>query len=148
MNFGNIDQLPASTAIKEFQLHVSNNHNNPWDITIKLLSPLTSGSYTIPNENFKYWGWGGTGTWDLGPGHLETSPAGPFYTPLPSQLMIDYTGLTLQFVVENIPAGQAAGLYTTSILVTMEDRATGEKIEQSVYVSIGIDSSLTGIPGI
>ncbi len=138
LNFGNVDvEYTPDTPVKDFQVNISNNHNNPWGVTIKTLTPLTSGAYTIPNENFTYWGYGGTGTWDLGPGHLETDPVNPFYTPLSTDRMTDPTTLTLQFVV-NIPLGQAAGVYTTSILLTMKDQSTDEEIEQIVYASVGI----------
>ena len=147
LNFGNIDPDPGGTTTdppQNLYLFCNTNDNNEWELSISVLSPLTSGGDTIPNENFHFWGWGGNGAWDLGPGHLETVPhifytanTSEYITPFPAPL-----SFTLQFNVD-ISGGQPAGVYTTSIVLKMRDKVTSKEIEEIAYVTLGVNPSFS-----
>ena len=149
LNFGNWDPGPAGVPTTEKNLDISceTNDNNEWELSISVLSPLTSGGFTIPNENF-YWvgGWGGSGSgnWDLGVGYLDTVPH-IFYTADPSEYITPFPAplsLSLQFNVD-IPGGQPAGIYTTSIVLKMRDTATSKEVEEIVNVTLEVNPSFS-----
>ncbi len=114
--------LPGvTTGEKTLHLSCSTNNNTPWSLNMKVISELTSGVYTIPNEAFKWNGSsGGSGTFYSGAGYIGTEPftfyeAGPdeFVTSAPVEAF-------LNFYVD-VPQNQVAGSYTTTLVFTMTE---------------------------
>ena len=142
LDFGQVDPGPDSvTEMREISVFCETNNNNAWETSISTLSPLTSGIFTIPNENFHWWGWasGGSGTWNAGNGYLETV-SHVFYTAGSEDYIISPPlGLTLQFNVA-IPAGQAAGVYTTVMAIKMKDTLTLQEEEAIIDVTVEVNS--------
>jgi hypothetical protein len=88
---------------------------------MRLVSELTSGTYTIPNENFHWRQKGtlnGSGTWYAGTGYLSTTSYN-FYDSGPGE---DITASPVELLLEldiAIPANQVAGTYATTLIFTM-----------------------------
>lgn len=129
IDFGSLEPGPDSiTGAKDLSIFCETNNNNPWEVSIALTSPLSSGMFTIPNGSFLWRGKSsGSGTWHIQAGHLDTTPLtlyssgnDEFITPSPVEL-------NLQFEV-NIPTNQAAGEYSATVLVKMKDTSTNQEI--------------------
>ena len=53
LNFG---QSGGGTTVgpRNVALDIESDHNNEWSVSVEAISPLTSGAFTIPNNNFRY----------------------------------------------------------------------------------------------
>lgn len=120
LNFGSGDP-GTTTPPKDLYVTCVTNNNNPWSVSIIVTSELTSGSYTIPNENFNWWGWAtGNGRWNAGTGNLSTAPF-TFYEASPSEYITNPNiEIHLTFNID-IPQGQKAGTYSTVLVLTMTE---------------------------
>jgi hypothetical protein len=86
---------------------------------MNITSELTSGTHTIPNDNFNWWGWAtGSGTWNTGTSNMSTTPF-TFYTAGPQDYITNpNVEIHLTFNID-IPQNQAAGTYSTTLVLTM-----------------------------
>lgn len=111
----------VTTGEKGLHLSCSTNNNTPWSVNMKVISELTSGAFTIPNESFKWNGHSeGSGTFYTGSGHVSAEAftfydagMGEYVTSAPVELF-------LNFYVE-VPPNQVAGSYTTILVFTMTE---------------------------
>lgn len=146
IDFGSIDPAPSeiiTTGEIDLSLSCETNNNNAWELSVWLTSPLTSGTFTIPNENFKWQGISAnaTGTWNLGGEYLDTIPH-TFYSAGNNELITPSPiELGLRLTVD-IPLNQAAGTYATTLFVKMKDAETLEEIEISLDVSVEVSPVL------
>ena len=146
IDFGSVDPEPDTvTDMKVLKFYCQTNNNNLWKVSIELTSPLSSEMlFTIPNENFLWRGEStGAGRWPNGnEGHLDTTPITfyssgneEFVTPAPIEF-------TFQFEV-NIPENQAAGTYSTTMVLTMKDISTSQEVETPpINVSVTVNPRL------
>ena len=121
LNF-NQNAPDTTTETKEIYIVCTTNNNNPWNVSIKVISELTSGIYTIPNENFNWWMGGlvGGGTWNATEGDLSTIPFSFYEAGAAEYITSTPVELSLQFNVD-IPATQIAGAYITTLVLTMTE---------------------------
>lgn len=120
LDFGSVDP-GTTTSPKDLYVACSTNNNNPWSVSLSVLSELTSGTFTIPNEEFNWWGWTpGSGTWHAGTSYLSTTPftfyeagSGEYITSSPVELHLTFN--------IDVPPNQPAGTYTTTIVLTMSE---------------------------
>jgi len=120
LDLGSVDP-GETTPQKDVVLTCSTNNGTQWSVGINVTAELTCGSYTIPNEDFKWWGWTtGAGAVELGAGHLSATPF--FFYEAHSTEYITAAPVEhhLTFCVE-VPQGQAAGEYTTTLVFTMTE---------------------------
>ena len=93
------------------------NTGNPWYLKLRALEPLTSGRNTIPNENFKWYGWTeGSGTWyGTGKDNLLATPVVAYASSL-SEGLNAAPGVANVFKFKlDVPQNQAAGNYETTV---------------------------------
>lgn len=120
LNFGNVDP-GTTTEAKDLYVSCVTNNNKPWSVSINIVSELTSGTITIPNDNFNWWGWAsGSGTWNAGTGHMATSPFVFYQAGSNDYITSPNVELHLTFNVA-IPQNQAAGTYSTTLVLTMTE---------------------------
>jgi len=114
--------LPGiTTGEKTLHLSCSTNNNTPWSLNMKVISELTSGAYTIPNEAFKWSGSSnGNGTFYAGPGYVSTEAFTFYDASLDEYVTSAPLELFLNFYVE-VPQNQVAGSYTTTLVFTMTE---------------------------
>lgn len=120
LNFGNVDP-GITTAPRDLYVECKTNNNMPWSVSMKVTSEPTSGTFTIPNDNFNWWGWStGSGQWNAGTGKMSTTPF-TFYTAGPQDYITSpKVELHLTFNIA-IPENQAAGTYSTTLILTMTE---------------------------
>lgn len=120
LNFGSVDP-GTTTAAKDLYVSCVTNNNKAWSVSMNITSELTSGTFIVPNENFNWWGWSnGSGTWNAGTGRMSAAPF-VFYQAGPSDYITSpNVELHLTFNV-NIPQNQAAGTYSTTLILTMTE---------------------------
>ena len=109
----------TTTEERQLTLWCSSNNGQPWSIQLSNLSELTSGSYTMPNDNFNWWGWSeGTGTWNVGTSNMSTTPF-TFYDCSSDEYLTEAdVVIHLSFNVD-IPVNQMAGSYMSTLIITM-----------------------------
>lgn len=120
INFGSVD---PGTSTEERQLTVScvTNNNNPWSVSVRVVSEFTSGTFTIPNENFNWRGSStGSGRWNSGDGRMSTTPF-TFYEASASEYITTPKVDLNMFLSIDVPQGQAAGTYSTILALTMTE---------------------------
>lgn len=132
-----------TTDIRETTLWCSSNNNNPWVVEIYNLSELTSGAYTISNDNFNWWGWStGSGAWHAGTGKMSTTPFICYEAGMNEYITTTTVEIHLGFNV-NIPANQPAGIYTSAMIVKMRDTSTFQEVEHTLNVTVEVNPKLT-----
>lgn len=120
LNFGNVDP-GATTEAKDLYVSCVTNNNKLWSVSMNIISELTSGTFTVPNDNFNWWGWStGSGTWNPGTGHLSTSPFIFYQAGANDYITSPNVELHLTFNVV-IPQNQPAGAYSTRLVLTMTE---------------------------
>lgn len=121
LNFGTVNP-DVTTETKSLSLFYETNNNNPWEARISVVSPLTSETFTVPNENFNWWGWttNGSGTWNAGSGHVDIIPHTFYYAGPDEAITSSPVEVTLQFNIK-VPADQVAGAYATTLVITMTE---------------------------
>lgn len=118
LDFSSVDP-GTTTAKKDIDVWCSTNGNVAWVLQISDTAELTSGAYTVPNENFHWWGWpSGRGTWYHGTGALSTTPFTFYECDLDEYITAAPVEVHLSFNIE-VPATQAAGAYTSTLIITM-----------------------------
>ncbi len=115
LNFGSVDP-GTTTGPLDFFITCATNNNMPWHVTMNVLSELTSGQYTIPNENFHWYnaqtGYG-FGTMSITPFTIYEASQDEYVTSQPIQLH-------MQFNI-SVPQYQHVGQYTSTLVVTMTE---------------------------
>ncbi|MBU4376345.1 MAG: hypothetical protein KKD29_02570 [Candidatus Omnitrophica bacterium] len=120
LNFGNVDP-GITTEPKDLYVVCVTNNNMPWSVSINITSELTSGTATISNDNFNWWGWAtGSGTWNPGTGNLSTTPFAFYQAGGQDYITNPNVELHLTFNID-IPQNQAAGTYSTTLILTMTE---------------------------
>jgi hypothetical protein len=120
MDFSSVDP-GTTTETRELTLRCSTNNNNPWSLLLSDASELTSGAFTIPNNNFHWWGWSsGSGTWYAGTATMSTIPFTSYECGMDEYITVAPVEIHLTFNVD-VPANQAAGTYTTTLVITMTE---------------------------
>ena len=120
LNFGNVDP-GITTEAKDLYVVCITNNNRPWSVSISITSELTSGTFTVPNDNFNWWGWAtGSGTWNPGTGNLSTTPFAFYQAGSQDYITNPNVELHLTFNID-IPQNQAAGTYSTTLVLTMTE---------------------------
>jgi hypothetical protein len=118
IDFGTLD--PGETSeVQEIVLTCTTNNNMPWGLSISASAPLTSGNYFIPNESFNFdIVSAGEGMVAMDSGQVDTVPF-QFYTAgLDEYITESPVNIALYFSL-NVPYGQPAGTYETSVTITM-----------------------------
>jgi hypothetical protein len=120
LNFGNVDP-GTTTEAKDLYVSCVTNNNKAWSVSMNIASELTSGVSTVPNENFNWWGWSnGSGTWNAGTGRMGTTPFVFYQAGARDYITSPNVELHLTFNV-SIPQNQAAGTYSTTLILTMTE---------------------------
>lgn len=120
LDFGSVDP-GTTTAPKDLYVACSTNNNNPWSVSISVLSELTSGTFTIPNNEFNWWGWTpGSGSWHAGTGYFSTTPFTFYDAGSDEYITSSPVELHLTFNID-VPSNQPAGTYATTIVLTMSE---------------------------
>lgn len=119
LNFGNVDP-GATTESKDLYVVCATNNNMPWSVSINITSELTSGTATIPNDNFNWWGAAGSGVWNPGTGNLSAAPFTFYQAGSQDYITNPNVELHLMFNID-IPQNQAAGTYSTTLILTMTE---------------------------
>jgi len=120
LNFGNVDP-GITTEPKDLYVSCVTNNNRPWSVSMSITSELTSGTFTVPNDNFNWWGWSnGSGTWNAGTGHMSTGPFVFYQAGGLDYITSPNVELHLTFNID-IPQNQAAGTYSTTLVLTMTE---------------------------
>jgi hypothetical protein len=120
LDFGSVDP-GTTTPAKDLYVTCSTNNNNPWSVSIGVLSELTSGTFTMPNEEFNWWGWTpGGGTWHVGTGYLSTAQFTFYEASSDEYITSSPIELHLTFNID-VPSNQPAGTYATTIVLTMSE---------------------------
>ncbi|MBL7071629.1 MAG: hypothetical protein ISS26_05620 [Candidatus Omnitrophica bacterium] len=114
--------LPGNTTeTKTLYLSCSTNNNTSWSLNMRVISELTSGTYTIPNEAFKWNGSSqGTGIFYPGTGLVSTTAFTFYDAALEEYVTSAPIELLLNYYVE-VPQNQVAGSYTTTVVMTMTE---------------------------
>ena len=111
----------TTTGIKELTLWCSSNNNSAWSLQLSNLAELTSATFTIPNDNFNWWGWSeGSGAWHEGTTNLSTTPFTFYDCGLNEYITVNSVVIHLSFNVD-IPGNQAAGSYSSTLVLTMTE---------------------------
>lgn len=121
LDFGSADP-GATTPIRTITIECVTNNNNPWVVQISDIAELTSGAYTIPNAEFKWWGSAsGSGYWSSGTGMMSVASQ-TFYTAASDEyITTSPVVLTVNFNI-GIPSYQPAGTYVTTLEFTMYEQ--------------------------
>ena len=120
MDFASVDP-GTTTATTDLDVWCSTNASLPWTLQISDTAELTSGAFTVPNDNFHWWGWSpGSGTWYSGTAALSTTPFIFYECGLDEYITSAPVEIHLSFNVE-VPANQAAGAYATTLVITMSE---------------------------
>lgn len=105
------------------QLTCKSTKSKTWYIKIYVLAPLTSGTKTIDNSNFKY-----MPGWTNGTGNVQNQYSYNAFTAIPALVYIsgpdDNSGneIYIQFKYGlSIPANQIAGIYNTTVQYVMTE---------------------------
>lgn len=140
IDLGNAD-TGGVTDTKQFNVSCETNCNHRWELTLELVSSLTSGIFAVPNTEL-YWGGSQTGYGEFIGGHLDTFPT-IIYTASPGQYITTSPVVFNLRLYASIPSNQAAGSYDTSLLVRMRDTVTNEQEVASVNITLNVNSTFT-----
>ncbi len=120
LNFSSVNP-GATTEILELTVFCSTNNNSMWNVQLSDVSELTAGVSTIPNANFNWWGWAsGSGAWYAGDSNMNTTPFNIYDSGVNEGITSAPVELHLSFNID-IPSAQAAGDYTTTLVITMTE---------------------------
>jgi hypothetical protein len=121
INFGTI-KPGQNSGSEQVILSCSTNNNKPWEVNIYSSSPLSSGEFTIPNDNFNIdVSSSGSGDIDEGSGHMEENEFTIYTCALDEYITAVPVDINLNLSVD-VPANQAAGTYVTGVIVTMTEQ--------------------------
>jgi hypothetical protein len=139
LDFGEVES--SAKAIKSLTISCQTNNNNQWELSIVLQSPLTSGTFIIPNENFRWEKESsiGSGRWNVGRGYVDTTPY-TFYSSGNDEY-ITPTGSPINFNLRfyvDVPMSQASGVYSTVMEVKMKDTITNQEVLAYLDVSVNV----------
>lgn len=121
-NFGAVN--PGKGAETTIGISCQSNHAKQWRMALNA-SPFASGSNTIASDpGFKFAGWSNEGT-EQAKGTFAVAGPVPatqadLYTSTVGEGADPYVPILLGLYI-TVPAGQAAGYYTTNLIMTMYD---------------------------
>lgn len=111
----------TTTETKNLYIACSSNNGIQWHVDMNVIAELTSSTFTIPNSAFKWNGsTSGTGVFYPGTGYLSNTPFTFYEAGVGEYVTTSPVELFLNFYVE-IPPNQIAGLYTTTLVLTMTE---------------------------
>lgn len=120
LDFSNTDP-GTTTETKTIYIACSSNNGIQWRVDMNVIAELTSGAFTIPNSAFKWNGsTSGTGAFYPGAGYLGNTPFTFYEAGVDEYVTTSPVELFLNFYVE-VPPNQIAGLYTTTLVLTMTE---------------------------
>jgi len=143
LDFGSVEPDYGLVASDEVTLSCQSNNDNPWELYLQCFDPLSSGIYSMPIENIRWNTTTGDGSGSVtSEGALQTTQS-TFYECSPSEWIMSHAiSFNLSFTLD-IPPNQAAGNYTTTVVVGMVDRYARDRELEYITLSIEILPKLT-----